>query len=249
MSRPRTDCAERHLVREERLRERLKEETRGLSDCGRASHGRFVQGCRCGACREANRAYEEDRRRRRLYGRPSQFVDAGPVRRKIEQLRGQGYTIDEIERLSGVGHSTLYGIMVRHWRTGRPVERCRRETKDAICTIKGRRRLTQGQNVDAGWMAGWLREYRDAGLAVAQIARTCGLDRQVLDAVLHGKRSRVFARTLHAFVTHKPELDRMAMDPGACKTTRSVRCVSCGHVFQTASNARKYCIECKEGER
>lgn len=172
MSRPRTDCAERHLVREARLRERLKEETRGLSDCGRASHGRFVQGCRCGACREANRAYEEDRRRRRLYGRPSQFVDAGPVRRKIEQLRGQGYTIDEIERLSGVGHSTLYGIMVRHWRTGRPVERCRRETKDAICTIKGRRRLTQGQNVDAGWMAGWLREYRDAGLAVAQIART-----------------------------------------------------------------------------
>lgn len=210
MSRPRTDCAERHLLRERRRRERLREETRGLADCGRASHGRFVQGCRCDACREANRAYEEDRRRRRLYGEPARFVDAEPVRRRIRLLLDRGYTVKEIERVSGVGHSTIHGIMVRHWRTGRPVERCRRETKDAICAIRCERRLTQGQRVDAEWMAGWLREYREAGLSVALMTRTCGIDRQVLDALLRGRRSKVRARTLHAFVTGKPALDRLA---------------------------------------
>lgn len=221
------------------------DETRGLADCGQASHGRYVSGCRCGACREANRAYEEGRRRRKLYGKPSHFVDAEPVRRKIEQLLGQGYTINEIERLSGVGHSTIHGIMVRHWRTGRPVEHCKRETKDAICAIKGRRRLTQGQNVDAEWMAGWLREYRDAGVPTAWIARTCGLDRQVLDALLHGGRSHVLARTLHAFVVHKPELDHMARDPDAHRPVRTVQCASCGRPFETTASARKYCAECK----
>lgn len=90
------------------------------------------------------------------------------------------------------------------------MRRVLRKTKDAIFSIRGRRRLTAGQRVDASWMAGWLREYRGAGLSVAEMSRAAGIDRQVLDRLLHGKGDKVLARTLHAFVVAKPELDRKA---------------------------------------
>ena len=100
MSRPRTDCAKRHLVREKRRRERLREETPGTADCGRASRARYVQGCRCGACRAASAAYERDRTRGMAYGRPSGLVDAEPVRRRVRELKAAGYTHAELERLA-----------------------------------------------------------------------------------------------------------------------------------------------------
>ena len=210
MARARTDCAQRNLVREKRRKERLVATTEGLADCGRASHGRFVQGCRCRACRDANNAYERQRVRDKAYGRPSYLVDAEPVRQRIRKLQSMGYTYDEIERLSGVGHTTIHGIMVGHWRTGKPVKRCKRATKDAIFSIKGRRSLTQGQTVDAEAMRNDLIRWTDAGLSVAHISRKTGIDRQILDAVLHGRRNGVFARTLHAYLTAKPALDREA---------------------------------------
>lgn len=198
----------------ERFRERRAEliaETEGTADCGRASHGRYVSGCRCRACKDANAAYERERTMRRVReecGEPSMWVDAAPVRAMLLRLYAQGYTAKEIERLCGVGHTQQYQIVHCHWRTGRPVKRVLRKTKDALASIRGRRRLTAGQKVDASWMAGWLREYREAGMSVAEMSRVSGIDRQVLDALLHGKRGRVRARTLHAFASAKPELDR-----------------------------------------
>lgn len=210
MARPRTDCAQRNLTREKRRKERLVVTTEGMADCGRASHGRFVAGCRCRACRDANNAYERQRVRDKAYGRPSYLVDAEPVRQRIRKLQSMGYTYDEIERLSGVGHTTIHGIMVGHWRTGKPVKRCKRATKDAIFGIRGQRRVTQGQKMDASEMVNDCRRWMDAGLSVAAIARTAGLDRQVYDALLHGRRGRVLARTLHAHRMARPTLDRMA---------------------------------------
>ena len=210
MARKRTDVRERALERERRLKQRLMETTDGLEDCGRSSHGRFVAGCRCKACRAANSEYEKQRVRNKAYGRPTYLVDAGPVRDRILKLRSMGYTNKEIERLSGVGHTTIHGITVAHWRTGKPVKRCKRETKDAIFGIKGQRRVTQGQKMDAAEMVNDCRRWMDAGLSVAAIARIAGLDRQIYDALLHGRRDRVFARTLHAHRQARPTLDRMA---------------------------------------
>lgn len=210
MARKRTDVRERNLRREKRLKQRLMETTDGLEDCGRSSHGRFVAGCRCKACRAANSEYAKQRVKRKAYGKPSLFVDAGPVRDRILKLRSMGYTNKEIERLSGVGHTTIHGITVAHWRTGKPVKRCKRETKDAIFAIRGRRSLTQGQTVDAEAMRNDLVRWTGAGLSIAHVSRVSGIDRQVLDAVLHGRRKGVFARTLHAHLTAKPALDREA---------------------------------------
>lgn len=204
----------------ERFRERRAEliaETEGAADCGRASHGRYVQGCRCRACKDANAAYERERAMRRVReecGEPSMWVDAAPVRDMLLRLYAQGYTRREVERLCGVGHTQQYQIVHRHWRTGRPVERVLRKTKDALASVRGERRLTAGQRVDASWMAGWLREYRDAGMSVAGMSRATGIDRQVLDSLLHGRRETVQARTLHAFVSAKPALDRMRKEAG-----------------------------------
>ena len=199
--------------REKAARAELSASTQGMEDCGKARKGRYVMGCRCDACKAARSAYERSRRRRKAaeaFGKPTTFVDAEPVRKRLLDLREEGYTVKEIERLSGVGHTQQYQITVRHWRTGKPVAKVRRETKDAIFGIpRGRRSLTKGQRVDASWMSGWLAEYRDAGMSVAEMSRTTGIDRQVLDSLLNGRRERCEARTLHAFVVAKPALDRV----------------------------------------
>lgn len=107
MTRPRGEGGAKFVLREQRKRDRLREETQGLADCGRASNGRYVAGCRCDACKAARSAYERSRARTRGYGRPTEFVDAEPVRAKVRQLQAQGYTYAEMERLAGVPHSIL----------------------------------------------------------------------------------------------------------------------------------------------
>ena len=209
MARERTYYERGHRERFRERRAELIASTDGMEDCGRASHGRYVSGCRCAACRAANVAYERERSMRRVReecGAPTMWVDAAPVRRRLLELYSRGYTRKEIERLCGVGHTQQYQIVHRHW----PVARVLRKTKDAVFSIRTQRRLTSGQRVDASWMAGHVREYRDAGMSVAEMSRRTGIDRQVLDRLLHGKSNRVRARTLHAFVSAKPELDRMA---------------------------------------
>lgn len=198
-----------HLARERELKAMLQASTRGLDDCGSASHGRYVSGCRCAACRNANTQYERGRTRRKLYRKPSGFVDAQPVRERIAKLLSLGYSLREIVRLSGVGRTTINSIVAGHWRTGRPVARCRRETKDAIFSIKGQRRLTAGQMVDAAQMRNDLERWRSAGMSVARISRLSGIDRQVIDRVLAGQ-DRVLARTLHAHMSARPALDAEA---------------------------------------
>lgn len=209
MTRPRGDGGAKFVVREQRKRARMSEETQGLADCGRASNGRYASGCRCDACKAARSEYEKMRVRLRAYGRPTEFVDAEPVRAKVRQLQAQGYTYAEMARLAGVPKSTLHGLMRRHWRTGEPVKRCRRELKDRLCSIKGRRSLTQAQRVDASWMAEQLRSYRSHGVSAAEMARRIGCSRQVVDALLHGERGRVRAETFRKFMLAKPGLDEL----------------------------------------
>lgn len=197
------------VLREKRTRERLREETQGLDDCGRASNSRYVQGCRCRACRDASAAAERDRLRRKAYGTPSRFVDAQPVRERVLKLRESGYTYRELERLAGVPHSTLQGLMRRHWRTGKPVKRCSRELKDKVFSVKGQRRLTEGQRVPAAWMAEQLRSYRDHGVSAAEMARRIGCSRETVDGLLHGRHDLIRASTLYKFILAKPGLDEM----------------------------------------
>lgn len=183
-----------------------------------SEHGtrsRYVSGCRCDECRRANREYERRRTMMKVAvecGAPSPMVDAEPVRRRIDDLLAGGYSRREICRITGLSRSALHSITTAHHRSGKPVKMVRRETKDAIFAIRGRRSLSGHQVVSARWMAGQVERYLSLGMSVAGLSRVTGIDRQVLDALVHGRRRSVNASTLQAFVKAKPALDSMLAD-------------------------------------
>lgn len=188
-----------------------------MKDCGKASRGRYVQGCRCDACRAANRAYE---RKTRLFGFESGFVDAEPVRAHIERLLAHGYTKREICRISGVNRTTMRAITVKHNRTGKPVEKVNAEAARKIMAIDGRRRLRAAQLVDVRYIRQGLERCLQEGMSVAAVSRVTGIDRQTLDRIRHRRAARCTAKTLHAWVMAEPAL-RKRKEAGACQATRS----------------------------
>lgn len=209
MSHPRTDVGQRCLAKERETKARLMAETEGMADCGKSSHGMFVRGCRCDECRAANNAYERDRNRRKAYGR-SLFVDAEPVRQHVRWLKSKDYTVREIEHLTGCAHTTMHSLMVRHWRTGRPTERVNKAFADkvmALGTTDKRRWLTPGHKVRCD-MGRQVDEFYRNGLSIAEMARTTGLDRQVLDRARKRPSAPVRASSLHAWAVALPALRR-----------------------------------------
>lgn len=214
VARKRTHYEDGWRERAKAQRGRLIAKTQGSEDCGRPSHARYVQGCRCARCKEANAAYERERQRRKArveWGEKPAFVDAAPVRERLLELRAMGYTVKEIERISGVGHTEQYQITVRHWRSGKPVRKVKRKTAEAVMAIEpGKRRLSAGQRVPGTWMGCKVRGWKDAGLSVARISRETGIDRQVLDRVSRRYGQRVEAATLHKFVLSTPKVDAIA---------------------------------------
>ncbi len=179
----------------------------GVKDCGSASNGRYVQGCRCDACRHAHVMAWKARELRSLTGR-TYFVDAEPVRQRLLALYSMGYTKREIERF-GVSGSTQYALIHAHNRSGKPLGRVKRETAEKLARVRGRR-LSPNQRVPADAAALMVRDWHDSGIALAQIAKRCGLDRQIVDSLYHGRSQSVRAVTLLALLDHKEELDDTA---------------------------------------
>lgn len=175
-----------------------------MQTCGNPSRGRYVGGCRCDACRRAHADYAKENERRKMLVEigeavPS-FVDAEPVRRKVRRLMGQGYTMREICRVSGVPRSTMNQLMRAHWRTGKPVAKCKRETKDAIFSIRGRRNLRPRTLVEAEAAAGNIREW-SRWLTPLETAEALGISRQTVYRVLHGG-DRFRGETLYAITVN-----------------------------------------------
>lgn len=179
----------------------------GVRDCGSASNGRYVQGCRCDACRHTHAMARKARELRSLTGR-TYFVDAEPVRQRLLALYSMGYTKREIERF-GVSGSTQYALIHAHNRSGKPLGRVRRETAEKLASVSGRR-LSPNQRVPADAAALMVRDWHGSGIPLVRIATTCGLDRQVADDLYHGRSRSVKAKTLMALLDHKEELDDMA---------------------------------------
>lgn len=96
--------------------------------------------CRCDECRRANREYERARTRREIEGR-SYFVPAEPVRQRWLKLRELGMSDDEIERAAGIDDKVSDALFHKHWRTGKPVQRMKRENADRIMAVRKRKPL------------------------------------------------------------------------------------------------------------
>lgn len=185
--------------------------------CDKPSRGRYVQGCRCDGCREANRLYYHENQRKNLLIEVGEevggFVDAEPVRRKVRQLMLQGYTQREICRLSGISRTTMAGIMRRHHRTGKPVKKCKREIKDAICSIRGNRNIKGKSLVSAEVMRGHVREWSE-WLTPLEIADSLGIARDTVYRLLRDQ-GQVTGETAYKFIVNMERAQNLVKEKKA----------------------------------
>lgn len=131
-------------------------------------HGRLIDyrnGCRCEECREANKAYHRDYRRRKREGmRPTHHVRVEVVGEHVDKLIAAGMGQKTIARLAGVTPGTVHRIHHRQ------IERVWPRTADRILGI------TLTDLPDDGLLPAWptqrlLVELRKAGLTRSEISR------------------------------------------------------------------------------
>jgi hypothetical protein len=97
-----------------------------------AFHGeraRYVAGCRCDKCKEANRLYYHKNVRDRIYGRNNPIVKATKARNHLKKLQKAGVGLRTVSDISGVPRSTLFGIRKGERRN------CRRKTMERILAV------------------------------------------------------------------------------------------------------------------
>lgn len=149
--------------------------------------------CHCRDCRQANRSAERDRQRQIAYGRWQPYVDAGPTRSHIAQLREQGVGLKRLATLSGVSHGSLsqlvYGCPVR----GRgPSRRIRPDSAAKILAVAGTLDdLGSRVGVDATGTHRRLQALVARGWSMARLARQLGVDPTNLPAMM--RRAHVSA--------------------------------------------------------
>ena len=163
------------------------------------THAAYVlDACRCKPCRDANRAYEQRRRRDRAFGREA-YVDAAPARQHVAFLTYDGMGLKTIAAVSGVSHGSLWKLMYGKRSTDgafRPSARVRPDTAAALLAVTADlSNLAGGARVDAIGTQRRLRALVALGYPAAELARRAGLDRQAIDAVLADERDGVAAST------------------------------------------------------
>ena len=100
------------------------------------------RGCRCEACRQAAATYNKILERRRLKGIET-LHDNTEAREHLEYLSAKGVGLRTVQERSGVGRTTLQGIVSGRARRSRP------ETIAAILAV-GTHVRAPGGRVDAG---------------------------------------------------------------------------------------------------
>lgn len=117
----------------------------GLERFADREHGtrlRYMSGCKCGACREANSAYARMRAKLGRDGQGNPLVDASAARRHLERLSRKGIGRGTVADISRVASSLLTEI-----RSGRK-RRCRAQTAARILAVSAAA-VSDGHRVDA----------------------------------------------------------------------------------------------------
>lgn len=145
---------------------------------------RYVSGCRCDACKSANRLYARQRARAKVYGRTNGLVDARPVRKHLLALRRAGVGRRGIADAAGVPASTVAKLAsgAKH--------RLREATARRLLAVTAEA-AADGTRVPAGPTWALIGELQREGFSKAEIARRLGYVRPALQL---GRR-RVLAST------------------------------------------------------
>lgn len=140
------------------------------------AHGtraKYVCGCRCDACRTANRMYARKRAKTRIFHGGNPLVPAEPARLHLRRLSRDGVGRRAVERASGVPNSILLEI-----RTKRKAM-IRRSTEKRILDI-GLEALADHALVPADKTWKRINELIEEGFTKAELARRLGYARPAL---------------------------------------------------------------------
>jgi len=145
-----------------------------------------IHKCRGGACREASRVYEENRRRQRLYGHEADRVDAQPVREHVEFLRENGISYASLAKASGVSRTTIQAMLFgRSERGHEPYARVHTSTAEKILAVKPSMDImAAGRNIDATGTHRRLQALVSIGYSLASLGARLGITGSNMNATM-----------------------------------------------------------------
>lgn len=175
------------------------------------THACYVlDACRCKRCRDANRVYEENRRRLHAYGRFNSLIDAEPARAHVRHLTEQGMGLKQIVKASGISSGSMtklmYGLNATNGRPARPpAKRIRPDTAARILAVN--LTLADGAQIDGTGTRRRLRALVAIGYSIASLGAALGTDNIHRTIHHHGK-------VLHSTATATRALyDQLSMTP------------------------------------
>lgn len=159
-------------------------------------HGRakyIEERCRCRICRNANTAYQRNRRRQQAYGRPAS-VDAEPVRRHLRALSEAKIGWRRAAELAGVSPSAVSYIL---WgQPGHPpAKRIRRATAEKILAVEADSAvIADAALVDITRSRRQLQALIATGRTQQELALRLGMAPENFAAMLHHRQNVTAAR-------------------------------------------------------
>lgn len=178
---------------------------------GHGMRARYATGCRCDACREANRTYERERARARRWGQGRRLVDAAPVIAHIDALRGAGVGTRQIAERAKVSRNVMT-LLLQGKRS-----KLREDNAKRILAVKPED-IADGARVPAGPTRELIRQLLRMGMTRGEIAIELGCVTPALQ--LKGRtvtvRNARAVAALHARVVEQGRADRAF-------------CPDCGH--------------------
>jgi hypothetical protein len=150
--------------------------------------------CRCRACTAANTAESNREYRERSFGRWEPYVDAGPIRAHIRQLRRAGIGVIQVAKLAGLAPSTVRGVIYPRPGAQTQGEKVRPGTARKILAIQiEETNLAERSLVDATGTRRRLQSLVAAGFTLPWLAAQLGRTAPNLRRSL--RSTRVTART------------------------------------------------------
>lgn len=129
----------------------------------------YVHGCRCDACKEANRTYARARYRKLCRGERNPFISAERTRKHLLKLQRAGVGLNLVADLTGCSRTVLLDI--RKGRKGR----CRADTERRVLGVgKDAKDLTDALLVPAGPTWALLDDLLTRGFTKTELARRLG---------------------------------------------------------------------------
>jgi transcriptional regulator with XRE-family HTH domain len=176
--------------------------------------GDRTRGCRCEACRKANRSSENERNRQIAYGRWQPYTDAEPVREHLRVLAAAGMGWKRAAALSGVSTGAVSKLLYGGPGDRPPTRRVRPATAAAILAVRpALDTLAGGAETDATGTLRRVRALVARGWSQARIARQLGVGPANLGDMLY-RRQAVTAATARAVRDLYARLEQQAPPEG-----------------------------------